>query len=56
MWQQQQLSLRELATEVEISARMLGQIGTGRVYPFIRSTYNITAALAIAVDYFSPIN
>ena len=51
---QKQMSLRELAQKVEISASMLSQIETGKAYPSVRSIYNIAAALAVPVDYFFP--
>jgi len=53
--QQQQMSLRELATKAEISASMLSQIETGKAYPSVRSIYSIAAALAVPVDYFFPV-
>ena len=52
--QEQQLSLRELATRVEVSASMLSQIETGKVFPSVRSLYSIASALGVSVDYFFP--
>lgn len=48
------MSLRELATKAEISASMLSQIETGKVFPSVRSLYGIASALAVSVDYFFP--
>jgi transcriptional regulator with XRE-family HTH domain len=48
------LSLRELAARTEISASMLSQIETGKVYPSVRSMYHIASALGLPVDYFFP--
>jgi transcriptional regulator with XRE-family HTH domain len=48
------MSLRELATEAEISASMLSQIETGKVFPSVRSLYGIASALGVSVDYFFP--
>lgn len=47
-------SLRELAAQAEISASMLSQIENGKVFPSVRSMYNIAAALNVPVDYFFP--
>lgn len=51
---QQKMSLRELSEKAYISASMLSQIETGKVYPSVRSMYSIAAALAVPVDYFFP--
>src|SRR5215468_5245339 len=52
--QERQMSLRELADKAEISASMLSQIETGKVFPSVRSLYSIAAALGVSVDYFFP--
>jgi transcriptional regulator with XRE-family HTH domain/mannose-6-phosphate isomerase-like protein (cupin superfamily) len=52
--QQQQMSLRDLASRAEISASMLSQIETGKAFPSVRSIYSIAAALVVPVDYFFP--
>lgn len=52
--QERKMSLRELADKAEISASMLSQIETGKVFPSVRSLYGIAAALAVSVDYFFP--
>src|SRR5512135_3109783 len=52
--ERENLSLRELAAKAEISASMLSQIETGKVYPSMRSMYNIATALALPIDYFFP--
>lgn len=48
------MSLRELANKAEISASMLSQIETGKVFPSVRSLYDIAAGLGVTVDYFFP--
>ena len=48
------MSLRDLADKAEISASMLSQIETGKVFPSVRSLYGIAAALAVSIDYFFP--
>ena|SRR5215208_2651087 len=52
--QERQLSLRELATKAEVSASMISQIETGKVFPSVRSLYSIANALNVSVDYFFP--
>lgn len=52
--QERGMSLRELATKAEVSASMLSQIETGKVFPSVRSLYGIAAALGVSVDYFFP--
>ena len=52
--QERQMSLRELAEKAEISASMLSQIETGKVFPSVRSLYGIASALGVSVDYFFP--
>lgn len=52
--QQKKLSLRELAEKAFVSASMLSQIETGKVYPSVRSIYSIAAALELPVEYFFP--
>ena len=52
--QERQMSLRELAKNAEISASMLSQIETGKVFPSVRSLYDIATALGVTVDYFFP--
>jgi transcriptional regulator with XRE-family HTH domain len=52
--QERGMSLRELATKAEVSASMLSQIETGKVFPSVRSLYGIASALAVSVDYFFP--
>jgi len=48
------MSLRELANKAEVSASMLSQIETGKVFPSVRSLYGIADALNVSVDYFFP--
>lgn len=48
------MSLRELANKAEISASMLSQIETGKVFPSVRSLYTIANALNVPMDYFFP--
>jgi transcriptional regulator with XRE-family HTH domain/quercetin dioxygenase-like cupin family protein len=52
--QERKMSLRELADKAEISASMLSQIETGKVFPSVRSLYGIATALNVSVDYFFP--
>lgn len=52
--QEHKMSLRELADKAEISASMLSQIETGKVFPSVRSLYGIASALNVSVDYFFP--
>jgi len=52
--QERQMSLRELAIKAEVSASMLSQIETGKVFPSVRSLYGIAAALDVSIDYFFP--
>ncbi len=52
--QEHEMSLRKLANKAEISASMLSQIETGKVFPSVRSLYNIASALSVSVDYFFP--
>jgi transcriptional regulator with XRE-family HTH domain/uncharacterized cupin superfamily protein len=52
--QDRQMSLRELANKAEVSASMLSQIETGKVFPSVRSLYTIANALGVSVDYFFP--
>ena len=52
--QEHKMSLRELASKAEISASMLSQIETGKVFPSVRSLYDIANALGVTVDYFFP--
>ncbi len=52
--EREKLSLRELAARADMSASMLSQIETGKVYPSMRSMYNIATALALPIDYFFP--
>jgi mannose-6-phosphate isomerase-like protein (cupin superfamily)/DNA-binding XRE family transcriptional regulator len=52
--QERKMSLRELADKAEVSASMLSQIETGKVFPSVRSLYSIASALAVSVDYFFP--
>jgi transcriptional regulator with XRE-family HTH domain len=52
--QERKMSLRELADKAEISASMLSQIETGKVFPSVRSLYGIASALNVSVDYFFP--
>lgn len=52
--QERHMSLRELADRAEISASMLSQIETGKVFPSVRSLYSIASALTVSVDYFFP--
>lgn len=52
--QERGMSLRDLAAKAEVSASMLSQIETGKVFPSVRSLYGIAAALGVSVDYFFP--
>jgi transcriptional regulator with XRE-family HTH domain/quercetin dioxygenase-like cupin family protein len=52
--QERQISLRELAKRADVSASMLSQIETGKVFPSVRSLYGIASALAVSVDHFFP--
>ncbi len=52
--QGRQMSLRELASRAEVSASMLSQVETGKVFPSVRSIYAIAAALGLPMDYFFP--
>lgn len=52
--QERQMSLRDLANKAEVSASMLSQIETGKVFPSVRSLYTIANALEVSVDYFFP--
>ena len=52
--QEKKMSLRELASKADISASMLSQIETGKVFPSVRSLYDIANALGVTVDYFFP--
>jgi len=52
--QERQMSLRELANKAEMSASMISQIETGKVFPSVRSLYGIADALDVSVDYFFP--
>jgi transcriptional regulator with XRE-family HTH domain len=52
--QEQQMSLRDLALKAQVSASMLSQIETGKVFPSVRSLYSIASALNVSVDYFFP--
>lgn len=52
--QAQKMSLRELAKKADISASMLSQIETGKVFPSVRSLYDIATALGVSVDHFFP--
>ena len=52
--QERKMSLRDLADKAEISASMLSQIETGKVFPSVRSLYGIASALSVSVDYFFP--
>jgi transcriptional regulator with XRE-family HTH domain len=52
--QEKKMSLRELAAQADISASMLSQIETGKVFPSVRSLYDIATALGVTVDYFFP--
>lgn len=52
--QERRMSLRDLANKAEVSASMLSQIETGKVFPSVRSLYSIANALDVSVDYFFP--
>lgn len=52
--QERKMSLRDLADKAEVSASMLSQIETGKVFPSVRSLYSIANALNVSVDYFFP--
>ena len=52
--QERKMSLRDLAYKAEVSASMLSQIETGKVFPSVRSLYSIANALEVSVDYFFP--
>jgi transcriptional regulator with XRE-family HTH domain len=47
---QQQLSLRELARRVGVSASMLSQVETGRARPSVSTIYAIAAELQLSID------
>jgi len=51
---EKKMSLRKLAAQAEISASMLSQIETGKVFPSVRSLYGIASTLGVSVDYFFP--
>ena len=51
---ERKMSLRDLAHKAEVSASMLSQIETGKVFPSVRSLYSIANALEVSVDYFFP--
>lgn len=46
----QQLSLRELARRVGVSASMLSQVETGRARPSVSTIYAIAAELGLSID------
>jgi transcriptional regulator with XRE-family HTH domain len=48
----QNLSLRDLAGKVQVSASLLSQIETGKANPSVATLYNIAAAVALPMDYF----
>jgi transcriptional regulator with XRE-family HTH domain/quercetin dioxygenase-like cupin family protein len=48
------MTLRELAAKVDLSASLLSQIETGKTNPSVMSLYNIAAVLEMPVDYFFP--
>lgn len=50
--QERDLSLRELAAKVEVSASMISQIETGKANPSVRSLHSIADALGVSIDYF----
>jgi transcriptional regulator with XRE-family HTH domain/quercetin dioxygenase-like cupin family protein len=52
--QERQMSLRDLAHKAQVSASMLSQIETGKVFPSVRSLYTIANALEVSVDSFFP--
>lgn len=52
--QERKMSLRDLALKAQVSASMLSQIETGKVFPSVRSLYSIASALNVSVDYFFP--
>ncbi len=52
--QERKMSLRGLAGKADISASMLSQIETGKVFPSVRSLYDIATVLGVTVDYFFP--
>lgn len=52
--QDRKMSLRDLANKADVSASMLSQIETGKVFPSVRSLYSIANALEVSVDYFFP--
>lgn len=52
--QERKMSLRDLANKAEVSASMLSQIETGKVFPSVRSLYSIANALGVSIDYFFP--
>lgn len=52
--QERKMSLRDLASKADISASMLSQIETGKVFPSVRSLYDIATVLGVTVDYFFP--
>jgi transcriptional regulator with XRE-family HTH domain/mannose-6-phosphate isomerase-like protein (cupin superfamily) len=52
--QERKMSLRDLANKADVSASMLSQIETGKVFPSVRSLYSIANALEVSIDYFFP--
>lgn len=52
--QERGMSLRDLAGKADVSASMLSQIETGKVFPSVRLLYSIASALGVSVDYFFP--
>lgn len=48
------LTLRELATRVELSPSLLSQIEKGKVNPSVVSLYSIASALSMPIDHFFP--
>jgi transcriptional regulator with XRE-family HTH domain len=52
--QERKMSLRTLADKADVSASMISQIETGKVFPSVRSLYGIASALAVSVDHFFP--
>ena len=48
----QGLSLRDLASQAEVSASLLSQIENNRSNPSVRTLYSLATVLSLSVDYF----
>lgn len=52
----QNLSLRDLAARVDVSASLLSQIENGRSNPSVNTLYRIAVELSLPMDYFFVVN